>query len=208
MAFIYIVPKHIWEGVDDPIIFSFSKATGSGPFRLAEASQGEFIQLETNADYWGTPPNVDGVIFQTIDNADARVTALTTGDIDAITEFPATAVSTLQNTEGITVHIADIAAGGSLRDIMFNVTADEDWFEVYEDAGYSLQINLDNLPADYDLELYDAAGTKVASSLNASTTAEAITYLTPAAGYYTVRVFGYNGATSSATAYQLTVVVP
>lgn len=88
------------------------------------------------------------------------------------------------------------------------VEADEDWFEVYEDAGYSLQLTLDNLPADYDLELYDAAGAKVASSLNASTTAESITYLTPAAGYYTIRVFGYNGATSSATAYQLTVVVP
>lgn len=88
------------------------------------------------------------------------------------------------------------------------VSADEDWFEVYEDAGFSLQITLDNLPADYDIELYDEAGTKVASSLNASTTAESITYSTQTAGYYTVRVFGYNGATSSATAYRLTVVVP
>lgn len=88
------------------------------------------------------------------------------------------------------------------------VDPDEDWFEVYEDAGYQLSITLDNLPADYDVELYDDAGTKVASSLNASTTAESITYTTPAAGYYQVRVFGYNGATSSATAYRLTVVVP
>ena len=126
MAFIYVLPKHIWEGVDDPVAFENEEMIGSGPFRLAEASQGEFVQLEANSDYWGTPPNVDGVIFQTIDNADARVTALTTGDVDAITEFPATAVSTLQNTEGINVHIADIAAGGSLRDIMFNVTADDD----------------------------------------------------------------------------------
>jgi hypothetical protein len=88
------------------------------------------------------------------------------------------------------------------------VEADEDWFEVYEDSGYNLQITLDNLPADYDVEVYNAAGTKVAGSANASTTAESITYLTPAAGYYTIRVFGYNGATSSATAYRLTVVVP
>ena len=43
----------------------------------------------------GAPPNVDEVIFQTIQNADARVSALTTGQADMITEFPKTAVATL-----------------------------------------------------------------------------------------------------------------
>jgi peptide/nickel transport system substrate-binding protein len=125
MAFIYVVPKHIWEGESDPVAFENEAMIGSGPFRLAEASQGEFVQLEANTDYWGTAPVVDGVIFQTIDNADARVTALTTGEIDAITEFPATAVSALQNAENVQVHIADIAAGGSLRDVFFNITTEE-----------------------------------------------------------------------------------
>jgi peptide/nickel transport system substrate-binding protein len=126
MAFIYVVPKHIWEAEEDAVAFENTEMIGSGPFMLAEASQGEFVELDANAEYWGTPPNVDGLIFQTITNADARVTALTTGDVDAITEFPATAVSTLQNAENVQVHIADIGAGGSLRDVFFNMVADED----------------------------------------------------------------------------------
>jgi peptide/nickel transport system substrate-binding protein len=126
MAFIYVLPKHIWEAEDDAVAFENEEMVGSGPFVLAEATQNEFVELAANADYWATPPNVDEVIFQTISNADARVTALTTGDVDAITEFPATAVSTLQNAENVQVHIADIGAGGSLRDIFFNIVAEED----------------------------------------------------------------------------------
>lgn len=126
MVFIYVLPKHIWEAEDDPVAFENEAMIGSGPFKLVEFSQGEFVELEANAEHWGTPPNVDGVIFQTISNADARVTALTTGEVDAITEFPATAVSTLQNTENVNVHIADIGAGGSLTDVIFNITTEED----------------------------------------------------------------------------------
>ena len=126
MAFIYVLPKHIWEAEDDAVAFENAEMIGSGPFRLTEYSQGEFVELETNADYWGTGANVDGVIFQTIENPDARVTALTTGEVDAINEFPATAASALQNADDVTVHLADIAAGGSLRDVFLNVVADED----------------------------------------------------------------------------------
>lgn len=126
MVFMYIIPKHIWENEDDAVAFENLEMIGSGPFKVAEYSQGEFVELETNADYWQTPANVDGVIFQTIENPDARVTALTTGEVDAITEFPATAVSTLQNDDNVAVHIADIGAGGAFRDVFFNVVSDED----------------------------------------------------------------------------------
>lgn len=126
MAFIYVIPKHIWEAEEDAVAFENEEMIGSGPFMLDEASQGEFIELTSNTEYWGTPPNVEGVTFQTISNPDARVTSLTTGEVDAITEFPATAVGTLQNAENVAVHIADIGAGGSLRDVFFNIVADED----------------------------------------------------------------------------------
>lgn len=89
-----------------------------------------------------------------------------------------------------------------------NLEADVDWFEVYETSGYQLSITLDQLPADYDVELYNDAGTKLASSMKAGTASESILFTTTATGYYQIKVFGYNGATSSATAYRLTVVVP
>ena len=115
MAFIYVIPKHIWEAEEDAVAFENEEMIGSGPFMLDEASQGEFIELTSNTEYWGTPPNVEGVTFQTISNPDARVTSLTTGEVDAITEFPATAVGTLQNAENVAVHIADIGAGGTIE---------------------------------------------------------------------------------------------
>ena len=61
---------------------------GSGPFMLVAAEQGESVELAANKDHYGAPPNVDGVIFQTIEADDARVTALTTGEIDAIAGVP------------------------------------------------------------------------------------------------------------------------
>jgi len=147
MVFMYVVPKHIWEpavaavpceGTASPppeesapppcgaLAFENEEMIGSGPFKLHEASQGEYVILDANKDYWGTVPAIDGVVFQTITNPDARVTALTTNNVDAISEFPATAVSALRNEPNITVNLADIAAGGSLRDVFFNMVADED----------------------------------------------------------------------------------
>jgi peptide/nickel transport system substrate-binding protein len=125
MVFMYILPSHIWEAEDDPVAFTNDEMIGSGPFKLADYTRGEFIQLETNTDYWGTVPSIDGVLFRTISNSDARITALTTGEVDAISEFPATAIASLRNAENVNVHIADIAAGGSLRDVFFNITDEE-----------------------------------------------------------------------------------
>ena len=119
MAFMYILPKHIWKDVKDPVAFENKQMIGSGPFKLVENVQNDHVTLATNKDYWRTPPNIDGVTFQTIDNPDARVAALTNGDVGMITEFPATAVTTLKNTKNVKVYIAD-EFPGSVRDVMFN----------------------------------------------------------------------------------------
>ena len=91
-----------------------------------------------------------------------------------------------------------------------DVTAvgDQDWFSVYEIAGKTLTVGVDLLPADYDVELYDEYGALVKSSANSGTTAESMTYAVPVSGLYFVRVFGYNGARSSATPYRLKITVP
>jgi peptide/nickel transport system substrate-binding protein len=123
-VFAYIVPKAIWEKVKDPVAFDNAEMIGSGPFKLAEHRQGEFVRLEANDDYWAAPPNVDEVIFQTIQNADARVTALTTGQADMITEFPKTAVATLRNDPNITV-VSGEPLSPSLVDIFFNLVEPE-----------------------------------------------------------------------------------
>ncbi len=123
MAAIYVLPQHIWADVD-PQEYGNEEMIGTGPFTLTEATQGEFVELAANPDYWGTVASIDGVVFQTMTNADARITALTTGQVDALTEFPATTISTLENAENVVVNIAE-TPGGQLRDIFFNMTTEE-----------------------------------------------------------------------------------
>ncbi len=123
VASIYVLPEHIWADVD-PQEYGNEEMIGSGPFTLVEAQQGEFVELASNPDYWGTVAAIDGAIFQTITNADARITALTTGQVDALTEFPATTITTLENAENVVVNLAE-TPGGQLRDIFFNITEEE-----------------------------------------------------------------------------------
>jgi peptide/nickel transport system substrate-binding protein len=124
MVFMYIVPKHIWEQEADPVAFTNDAMIGSGSFKLAEVQQGEYVRLEKNEAYWGGAPNVDEVVFQTFENADARVQALINGDVDMITEFPNTAIAALQNAANVKV-VTGAPLAPELRDIIFNVVAPE-----------------------------------------------------------------------------------
>jgi len=126
IVFMYVLPEHIWADAGDPIEFQNREMIGSGPFALAEYQRREFSRLEANEDYWNGRPNIDGVIFQTYRNSDARVQALLNGDVDAISEYPPTAYASLSNAENVQTHIADIAAGGDIRDILFNMVSPED----------------------------------------------------------------------------------
>ncbi|HQV01734.1 MAG TPA: T9SS type A sorting domain-containing protein, partial [Bacteroidia bacterium] len=68
-----------------------------------------------------------------------------------------------------------------------------------------LQVVLDQLPDDYDLKLYNSAGTQIANSQNGGTTAETINYNGASSGStYTLQVYGYNGVFNAAC-YRLRV---
>ncbi|RYZ22852.1 MAG: T9SS type A sorting domain-containing protein [Chitinophagaceae bacterium] len=83
-------------------------------------------------------------------------------------------------------------------------TTDQDWFKVTLSATSNFNISLTGLAGDYDLVLYNSAGTQLAISENGGTTSESIARASNAAGTYYVKVFGYNGA-SSATCYSLNI---
>ncbi len=71
----------------------------------------------------------------------------------------------------------------------------------------NIKITLTNLPADYDIRLYNSSLTQLAISQNGSTTSETITRNTTSAGTYYIRVYGYNGAYSTTKCYSLRVNV-
>ncbi|MEW6241498.1 MAG: ABC transporter substrate-binding protein [Chloroflexota bacterium] len=102
LVFLYVLPKHIWEN-ENPIEFENVAMIGSGPFKMVEYKQNEFVHLAANKDHFSTPPKVDEAIFQTFESNDALVQAIKTGQVDMITEMPATAVESLRAEANIEV---------------------------------------------------------------------------------------------------------
>jgi hypothetical protein len=91
-----------------------------------------------------------------------------------------------------------------------NITArigsstDLDWFRFSNtSAARNIRIDLTNLPADYDVRLYNPSGTQVAISQNSGITAEVITFNTTTTGTWRIQVYGYQGAFNSTLCYTL-----
>jgi hypothetical protein len=79
---------------------------------------------------------------------------------------------------------------------------DEDWFSFEVDGTSTYRVQLLGLPADYDLELYDSEGRKVAAPNRRSTATEKIKEKLSAGRYY-VRIVGYEGSWHQKLRYQL-----
>ena len=118
LVFLYILPKHIWEGVNKLEYENF-EMIGSGPFKMAEYAQNEFVRLTANKEHFSRPPKIDEVVFQTFENQDALVQGIKTGQLDLITEMPNTSVESLKTTENVEVVIGAPFSPG-VTDIIFN----------------------------------------------------------------------------------------
>ncbi len=125
LIFLYVLPEHIWGALEGtPSEFENLEMIGSGPFRLMEYSQNEFVHFAATHEHPLYDPNIDEAIFQTFENQDALVQALRTGQVDMITEMPNTAVASLRNEENIAV-VSGPPFYPSVSDIIFNQTASE-----------------------------------------------------------------------------------
>jgi len=94
-----IVPKHIWETIDDPATFepmdSPEELVGTGPFNYVSRKPGEQVIVEANEDFWGGRPYIDAIIFKIYTNADARILALMKGEVDAAGSIPSNLIGSL-----------------------------------------------------------------------------------------------------------------
>jgi hypothetical protein len=99
---------------------------------------------------------------------------------------------------------AKVISTGSSITAKIGTSTDVDWFSFTNtNTTKNIQVVLSNLPADYDLYLYNSAGTLLTSSLSASTTSETVKYNNGAVGTYYVKVVGYNSAFSASNCYSL-----
>ncbi|MEA3406673.1 MAG: ABC transporter substrate-binding protein [Chloroflexota bacterium] len=77
-----ILPKHIWEDVEDPAKFAEPEAViGSGPFTLTDYNreEGRYV-YEANEDYFKGRPIIDRLVFVKVSD---EALALETGTVDA-----------------------------------------------------------------------------------------------------------------------------
>jgi peptide/nickel transport system substrate-binding protein len=122
LSYLYIVPEHVWKDyAEAPASTEFEnlEMIGTGPFRVLEYRQNEFVRLGANKEHFANAPKIDEAIFQTFESDDVLVQSLKSGAVDMITEMPATAVESLNSDPNIKV-VTGAPFAPDVSDIIFN----------------------------------------------------------------------------------------
>jgi peptide/nickel transport system substrate-binding protein len=122
-----ILPQHVWEQYatgDGKGLRQFANVpTGDqplasgGPFEVAEYKKDQVTIFQTNQDFYGPKPSIEGFGLQYFSNDDAMVAALQSDQIQAAINVPPTAIATLNGNKSI--HVYD-GQGLQLRDFIIN----------------------------------------------------------------------------------------
>jgi hypothetical protein len=137
-------------------------------------------------------------------NCNGTLSAFASGTFTTLAAGGTTCTDTYESNEtrttGKTIAVnTDISA-------KIGTATDKDYFKfTTTTSAKNIKVVLDNLPADYDIRLYNSSGTQLAISQNGGTTAETIIRNTSSAATYYVQVYGYNGAFNASTCYRLRV---
>jgi len=83
---VFIIPKHVWEDVDNPYSFTSPEAyVGSGPYVLESYSPGRGYELKPNPHFWGPKPKYELEIAPLdLFKPQLAVAAVLRGEVDAV----------------------------------------------------------------------------------------------------------------------------
>ncbi len=84
LADLPILPKHIWENVEDPQTYT-ELPVGTGPYKLVEYVEDQSYRLEANEDYFLGPPAVREIDMPIVTDPSSIFLALETGQVDSVT---------------------------------------------------------------------------------------------------------------------------
>jgi len=109
-----ILPKHIYEGVDDVQTADANLTpVGTGPFKLESYDIDNEITLVRNDDYFKEGlPYLDRVVFRVIPDQNTQVLALEEGEVDYIWRVPGGEIERLSGDGSITLHNINSGPGG------------------------------------------------------------------------------------------------
>ena len=83
LAGAYIVPKHIWSALEDPLNFSNENPVGTGPYTEVLRFNSQVWELGKNQNYWQPgKPHVEKLTFPTFSSNEQTTLALLSGKLD------------------------------------------------------------------------------------------------------------------------------
>ena len=94
-VFLFLAPPKAMQDMGDAY---FKQPVGTGPYKFVQWSPGEQVTVQA-VDYkhWSGGPWVDKIVWRTISDPTARVTALRTGEADLISNVPPTQMSAVDS---------------------------------------------------------------------------------------------------------------
>ena len=109
-----ILPKHVYEGVDDVQTADANLApVGTGPFKLESYEIDNQITLVRNGDYFKEGlPYLDRVVMRVIPDQNTQVLALEEGEVDYIWRVPGGDIERLSGDDSIVLHNVNSGPGG------------------------------------------------------------------------------------------------
>ncbi len=93
-----------------PVGFDPKNPIGSGPFKMTEMKPGEQFKWDAFADYWDTPPYVDTLTMIEFADDTARINALQSGQIQAMSQLPKSQAKVIEATDGLALLNAETGA--------------------------------------------------------------------------------------------------
>lgn len=105
----YVFP----EGLSD-----FSKPIGSGPFQVVSYTPGQSCVMSAFSQYWGGSPLLDGLLVDTVNDADSALDAVKSGQLDYAVAISPTSARVEANNRNVQIINGGTANGHALCWIM------------------------------------------------------------------------------------------
>jgi hypothetical protein len=182
---------------------SWAAATGASNYTLQYKKS--TVTTWTSVTVTGTSSALSGLSSATTYNWQVRANCTSGSSAYAVgSNFTTLTTCTDSYESNNTLSAAKSITVNSNINALISSSTDIDWFKFSNTStAKNIRVTLNNLPADYDLRLYNSAGTVLYSSENGGTTSEVITYNNAPVATYYVRVIGYNGAFNSSACYRI-----
>lgn len=96
-----------WIGVDLHEYYLHDHMSGTGPYQLVEWVPGQRVVAKAFTGYWGGAPSLQNVLVQNVEDQNARILALKSGDADRIALGALSALTQIDGLPGVKVYNRD-----------------------------------------------------------------------------------------------------